>query len=68
MNYYRVEYTYLIEESTTERKREIEYAFGINCQEAVNEVRWLNQELKELRVERVWKDIHNSWWAVNAWN
>lgn len=64
---YRVEYTY-ISPARGRRIRKAEQYFADNCQEAVNQCRAEYFNGKEMRVERVWKDNHGSWMAVNAWS
>ena len=61
---YKIEYTYMV---GTNRKREHDIFVGFNCQEAVDSCRTINSDLKELRIERVWKECLMSWMAVNAW-
>lgn len=63
---YRVEYTYT-SSATGRQIRKAEQYQADNCQEAVNRCRGEYCTEKDMRVERVWKENHGSWMAVNAW-
>lgn len=66
MFYYRVEYSFPTGIGV-ERARSYEVYLAENCQEAVDLCRDQFVHLEEMRVERVWKENHGSWMAVNAW-
>lgn len=64
---YRVEYTWQIDSDGSRVTETVEVS-AEDCQEAVDTVREKHGHLEDMRITRVWKDIHNSWWAVNAWH
>lgn len=66
MFYYKVEYSFPTGIGA-ERARSYEVYLAENCQEAVDLCRDQFVYLEEMRVERVWKGINGSYWAVNAW-
>lgn len=66
MFYYRVEISYPTG-INGERARENDVFLAENCQEAVDLARDEYIHLEGMRVERVWKENHGSWMAVNAW-
>ena len=68
MFYYRVEYSFSSGIPGKERYREYDIWLAKDCQEAVDLCRGEYGHLPYLRIERVWKEIRNSWLAVNAWS
>ena len=65
MFYYRVEYSYPIGGGRRAYERDVYLAE--NCQEAADLARNEYGHLEGMRVDRVWKENHGSWMAVNAW-
>lgn len=63
---YKVEFSFV---STTgdNRARTMEIYYAPDCQAAADMARRQYGHLEEMRVERVWKENHGSWMAVNAW-
>lgn len=66
MFYHRVEISYPTGINGG-RAREYDVFLAENCQEAVDLARDAYVHLEGMRVERVWKENHGSWMAVNAW-
>lgn len=66
MFYYRVEFSYPTGINGG-RARGYDVYLAENCQEAADLARDEYIHLKDMRVERVWKENHGSRMAVNAW-
>ena len=66
MFYNRVEYSYPTG-INGERAREHDVYLAENCQEAADLARNEYGHLEGMRVDRIWKENHGSWMAVNAW-
>lgn len=63
---YKVEFSF-IPTTGGNRARTMEIYYAPDCQQAVYMARADWGHLEEMRVERVWKENHGSWMAVNAW-
>lgn len=66
MYYYKVEYSWPTG-INNERARGEEVYLAENCQEAADLCRDQFVHLEGMLVDRIWKENHGSWMAVNAW-